>query len=130
MKKPRLQHVSCTVPPGSQEQVRAFYGDLLGLQEKPCPPALATRGLVWFSVGDDEMEIHFVPDALLSNPVAQHHFCLEVEQVEDYRNRLIQAGHSLSEAEPISGRPRFFCRDPFGNLVEFTTIEYNYLDTL
>ncbi len=127
MRKPRLQHVSCTIPAGSQEQVRAFYGGVLGLEEKPSPKSLADRKLVWFYAGDSEMELHFVPDPLLPNPIAQHHFCLEVEQVEDYRRRVSEAGYSLIETTPIPGRPRFFCHDPFGNLIEITTIEQNYL---
>jgi catechol 2,3-dioxygenase-like lactoylglutathione lyase family enzyme len=128
MRKPRLQHVSCTVPLNSQEQVRAFYGGVLGLEEKPRPQSLAHLGLIWFYAGDYEMELHFVPDPLLSNPSAQHHFCLEVEQVEEYRQRVSSAGYAIIEGNPIPGRPRFFCRDPFGNLLEFTTIESNYLD--
>jgi hypothetical protein len=27
---------------------------------------------------------------------------------------------------PIPGRPRFFVRDPFGNLLEITTLEGDY----
>jgi hypothetical protein len=26
----------------------------------------------------------------------------------------------------ITGRPRYFCRDPFANLIELTTIEADY----
>ena len=61
MKKLRLQHVSCSVPAGSHEAVRAFYGKVLGLEEKPSPKSLASLNLVWFSVGDNEMELHFIP---------------------------------------------------------------------
>lgn len=128
MKKPRLQHVSCTVAMGAQEQVRAFYGGVLGLEEKPCPRSLANRGLVWFYAGDNEMELHFVPNSLSPNPEAVHHFCLEVEQVESYRRRVSEAGYATTEDTTIPGRPRFFCRDPFNNLIEITTIESNYLD--
>jgi catechol 2,3-dioxygenase-like lactoylglutathione lyase family enzyme len=128
MKKPRLQHVSCIVPPGTHEQVRAFYGGVLGLEEKPCPRTLSDRGLVWFYAGDHEMELHFVPNTLSPHPEAVHHFCLEVEEVESYRRRISEAGYTITEGDPIPGRPRFFCRDPFNNLVELTTIESNYLD--
>jgi catechol 2,3-dioxygenase-like lactoylglutathione lyase family enzyme len=49
-----------------------------------------------------------------------------VNDLEDYRHRLTQAGVTITSAEPIPSRPRFFCRDPFGNLLEFTTIQGDY----
>ncbi len=126
LKLPRLQHVSLPIREGSQEIVRAFYGDLLGLSEKPVPTSLQHRNLVWFAVGDYEMELHFVPDTYLPNPAESRHFCLEVEDLESYRQRLSAGGYEIIEAEPIPFRPRFFCHDPFGNRLEFTTIEGNY----
>jgi len=41
---------------------------------------------------------------------------------------LIEAGYAIIEATTIPNRPRFFCRDPFNNLVEFTTILGDYND--
>lgn len=124
--KIRLQHASLPVPAGAQEAVRAFYGGVLGLEEKPCPRSLAGRGLVWFAAGDGEMELHFIPDPLRPHPDESRHICLEVEDVESYRRRLVEAGHEIIEAETIPNRPRFFSRDPFGNRVEFTTILGDY----
>ena len=126
MRKPRLQHVSCSVPAGSHEAIRTFYGKVLGLEEKPCPRSLAHRNLVWFVAGDNETELHFIPDPIQPDPEAQYHFCLEVEDLTPYRNRLIEAGYPLIEATAIPNRPRFFCRDPFHNLIEFTKIEGDY----
>ena len=34
----RINHVTIAVPAGEHEKVRAFYGDLLGLEEIPGPP--------------------------------------------------------------------------------------------
>lgn len=126
MTKPRLQHVSCTIPGDGQDAIRAFYGGVLGLEEKSAPKALADRNVVWFSVGDSEMELHFIPDPILADPLGQYHFCLEVPELEQYRTRLTEAGYAISEATPILNRPRFFCRDPFNNLVEFTMILGSY----
>ena len=52
------------------------------------------------------------------------HLCLEVDDVAALRSRLDEAGVETSDATEILGRPRFFCRDPFGNLLELTTIEH------
>jgi catechol 2,3-dioxygenase-like lactoylglutathione lyase family enzyme len=101
--------------------VRAFYGRLIGLEEKQPPAALAESRLVWFAAGEGELEIHFIPttEPLVEN---EQHFCLAVDDVDAYRERLSAAGVTIIEATPIPGRPRFFCRDPFGNLVELTTL--------
>jgi len=126
MRKPRLQHVSCAVPVDAQDAVRAFYGGVLGLKEKQIPKELAELNVIWFSVGDSEMELHFIPDPILADPLAQYHFCLEVDDLEQYRARVTEAGYVTTEATPIPNRPRFFCRDPFNNLLEFTMILGNY----
>jgi catechol 2,3-dioxygenase-like lactoylglutathione lyase family enzyme len=125
-KLPRLQHVSLSIPAGSQEQIRAFYGGLLGLKEKQVPEILAGRGLVWFAVGDGEMELHFVTDTLLQRPEEARHFCLEVNDVDTYRAKLTQAGYTIRETDPIPNRPRFFTMDPAGNSLELTTIQDDY----
>lgn len=121
MTRPRLQHASLLVPPGTQKAVRAFYGELMGLEEKQPPQSLAHHQLVWFVAGEGEMELHFVPDASRP-PENDQHICLEVDDLAGYRRRLVEAGVQIIEAEPIPSRPRFFCHDPFGNLLELTTL--------
>jgi catechol 2,3-dioxygenase-like lactoylglutathione lyase family enzyme len=116
----RLQHVSITAPGGGEERVRAFYGGLLGLKELDVPPKLDPSRLIWFRVGEPDLELH----VMLGEEAAagRGHFCLEVEDVDGMRRRLADAGVETSDATEIVGRPRFFCRDPFGNRVELTTI--------
>lgn len=126
MPKPRLQHVSIVITPGGQETARAFYSGVLGLEEKETPSTLAHMHLLWFAVGEGEMELHCLPGNTLPSGGEQNHFCLVVDNLDEYRRRLSEAGVALTEAEPIPNRPRFFCRDPFGNLLELTTIEGDY----
>jgi catechol 2,3-dioxygenase-like lactoylglutathione lyase family enzyme len=116
----RLQHVSVAIGPGSEERARAFYGGLLGLEERAVPPHLDPAGLIWFRAGGD-LELHLILAADAQQDLA--HFCLVAEDLEGLRARLEASGHETSDATPIVGRPRFFCRDPFGNLVELTRIE-------
>ncbi|GAC1362349.1 MAG: VOC family protein [Ktedonobacteraceae bacterium] len=128
MKLPRLQHASLPIAFGGQGKAREFYGGLLGLQEKLAPSTLAEQGIVWFALGDNEMELHLVPDSEhLPNPAEARHICLEVAHVEQWRSKIRDAGHEIIEGSPILNRPRFFCHDPFGNRLEFTTIEGDYL---
>lgn len=126
MAKPRLQHTTVIIAPGGQDEARAFYGGVIGLEEKETPLSLAHLHVVWFGVGDGEMELHCSPNGVLPIDDEQSHFCLVVDDLEAYRQRLTEAGIAITEADPIPARPRFFCRDPFGNLLELTTIEGDY----
>jgi catechol 2,3-dioxygenase-like lactoylglutathione lyase family enzyme len=126
MAEPRLQHASMTIPAGAQDTVRAFYGGILGLTEKEPPQSLAHLHLVWFAAGDGEMELHFLPDPYLPDKADPGHICLEVDDLQAYRRRLIEEGIKIIEAEPIPNRPRFFFLDPFGNRIELTTILGDY----
>jgi len=124
LRLPRLQHVSLPIPEGGQGQIREFYGGVLGLQEKFPPGVLSDRGVIWFAVGDNEMEIHFLPDEFLSHIKEARHICLEVDNLEEYRQRIAAAGYTIIEGNPVLPyRPRFFCHDPFNNFIEFTMIE-------
>jgi catechol 2,3-dioxygenase-like lactoylglutathione lyase family enzyme len=114
-----LQHVSSPFATGGQPALRAFYAELLGLRELPIPTTLVAMDLVWFAAGDG-LELHFFNGE--TDPAAARHFCLEVDDLAETRRRLVNAGHEPSDDTPIPNRPRFFCRDPAGNRVEFTTI--------
>jgi catechol 2,3-dioxygenase-like lactoylglutathione lyase family enzyme len=118
-----LQHVSSPFATGGQAALRAFYGGLLGLRELPVPTTLRDLNLVWFAAGDG-LELHFFHGE--TDPVAARHFCLEVEDLVETRRLLVDAGHEPTDDTPIPNRPRFFCRDPAGNRVEFTRIEGPY----
>jgi catechol 2,3-dioxygenase-like lactoylglutathione lyase family enzyme len=100
--------------------VRAFYGTLIGLREIIPPSSLAHRKLVWFSAGSDDLELHFFPAPV--DPSHARHLALEVQNLDTLRSRLMKAGYAPYDTTPIPNRPRFFCRDPFGNLIEFTTL--------
>ena len=104
--------------------MRRFYGGVLGLEERPTPSTLAGTTLLWFSAGEG-LELHFFPG--VPDPKAGRHFCLDIEDLEETRRRLQEAGLEPYDDTPIPNRPRFFCRDPVGNLVEFTSIEGDYL---
>lgn len=114
----RIQHVSVTAPLDGAERARQFYGGVLGFREKPVPETLAGLDiLAWFEVGPDEL--HVVGQDEPGRDSSRRHVCFEVEDLQAVRAALEQAGYAPYDAAPIPGRPRFFCRDPFGNLLEF-----------
>ena len=119
----RLQHISIPRPPGSEAETRAFYGQVLGLEEVPVPRSIRHLDLIWFRLGN--LELHLLAEEPVNDPSGRH-FCLEVTDLEKLRARLLAAGYTPEEAIPIPGRPRFFCRDPFNNRIEFTTLEGDY----
>src|SRR2546421_12646668 len=119
---PRFTHGRKNGSAGSQEKGRAFYGGILGLEEKQPPQSLAHLNLVWFAAGEGEMELHFRPDPHPPDGTDRRHLCLVVDDLEDYRRRLTEAGAPITPAEPIPNRPRFFRRGPFDTRLVFSTI--------
>src|SRR3989442_10660311 len=110
MMGPRLQHTSMLIPPGTQESVRAFYGGILGLEEKQPPHSLAHLNLVWFAAGEGEMELHFLPDPNPSDGTDQRHICLVVDDLQDYRRRLTEAGAGSASAGVVPSAARVLFR--------------------
>ena len=51
-----LKHVQLAMPPGGEEEARAFYAGLLGMAEVPKPAHLAARDGAWFEAG--RVEVH------------------------------------------------------------------------
>jgi catechol 2,3-dioxygenase-like lactoylglutathione lyase family enzyme len=116
----RLQHISVAIAADGANAARAFYGELLGLEEKPVPPKLNPNELVWFRVGGD-LELHLMKTGDAPPPNA--HFCLAVDGgLDELRARIDAAGIETRVPTEIVGRPRFMCHDPFGNLVELTEL--------
>ena len=113
-----LRHVSIAIPASRRNEARAFYRELLGLDERDVPARLNPEELIWFRVGGD-LELHLF-DSKEPAPLTQH-FCLRIDSgLEQLRHRLEDAGIETHDTDEIIGRPRFFCRDPFRNRVELT----------
>jgi len=118
-----VQHVSLPIAPGGQDRARRFYGQLLGLREKPVPETLP-RHLVWYDVGPNEIHLLVEDNAADVNPQSRRHPCLAVDDVDALRASLDAAGVATEDEDfPLPGRRRFFARDPFDNLIEFVTFE-------
>jgi catechol 2,3-dioxygenase-like lactoylglutathione lyase family enzyme len=116
----RLQHVSIPIDADGDASARAFYGGLLGLEERDVPPRLDPNALIWFRAGGD-LELHLIKQGRID--LGPTHFCFVVEDLEAVRARLASAGVETWDTTEIIGRPRFFARDPFGNVLELTRFE-------
>jgi len=118
----RLHHVAIPRPPDTEAAARSLYCDLLGLTEMTPPTALDSLQVIWFQL-DGGGELHLFVEEPMGQDRSGRHFCLAVDDMEKLRQRLVDAGVSVVGDAPIPGRPRYFVRDPFGNLIELTTIE-------
>jgi catechol 2,3-dioxygenase-like lactoylglutathione lyase family enzyme len=117
----RLQHVSVAIAEDGADAARAFYGGLLGLEERPVLPKLDPSRFIWFRAGGDDLELHLM--LIGEQPPEGPHFCLAVDDLEGLRARLEAAGVATRDGTELLGRPRFTCRDPFGNVIELARIE-------
>jgi catechol 2,3-dioxygenase-like lactoylglutathione lyase family enzyme len=117
----RLQHVSIPIDVDGDDAARAFYGGLLGMEERDVPPRLDPSELIWFRAGGDN-ELHLIKQGRLD--LGPAHFCFVVDgDLDAVRARLDEGGVETWDTTPIVGRPRFFARDPFGNTLELTRFE-------
>ena len=56
------------------------------------------------------------------------HLCLVVDDLTAVRRALESAAIEIGEEPEIAFRPRFSLQDPFGNKIEITEINGDYLD--
>ncbi|MEV1078460.1 glyoxalase [Streptomyces sp. NPDC050211] len=111
-----VDHVQLTAPPGSEERLRSYYVDVLGLTEIPKPPALAARGGCWFQSGPVQLHLGIEEDF---RPARKAHPGLRVTGIETYAARLEVHGATVIWDENLPGYRRFYSEDPFGNRLEF-----------
>jgi len=110
-----LDHMQLAMPRGAEEQARAFYGGVLGLEELPKPPALAARGGVWFRCGRQEIHLGVEEDF---HPQRKGHPGLLVRDLAAVRARLEAAGAPIVPDDLLPGYERFYTADPFVNRIE------------
>jgi catechol 2,3-dioxygenase-like lactoylglutathione lyase family enzyme len=110
-----LDHVQVPITPGGEEQVRQFYGRLLGLTEVPKPAALAERGGCWFA--GPGCALHFGVDDDF-RPWRKAHLALLVDDLDGLRRTLEEAGGRTDDDPADIAVRRFYTEDPFGNRLE------------
>jgi catechol 2,3-dioxygenase-like lactoylglutathione lyase family enzyme len=106
-----LDHVQVAAPPGCEADARAFYGELLGLEEIEKPESLRGRGGVWFEQLHVGVEEGF-------RPARKAHPALRVADIDALASRLTAAGKRVEWDEALPGIRRFYTSDPWGNRIE------------
>ncbi|WP_411106859.1 VOC family protein [Streptomyces sp. cmx-4-9] len=111
-----LDHVQLAAPPGTEDRLRAFYTQVLGMAEVPKPPVLAARGGCWFAAGPVQLHLGVEEDF---RPARTAHPGLRVTGIEAYADRLRECGAEVVWDDRLPGHRRFHCKDPVGNRLEF-----------
>jgi len=98
-------------PPACEDAARAFYGELLGMEEVEKPEALRGRGGVWFQQLHVGVEEDF-------RPARKAHPALRVQDIDAIAARLTAAGERVEWDAALPDIRRFYTSDPWGNRVE------------
>jgi catechol 2,3-dioxygenase-like lactoylglutathione lyase family enzyme len=111
-----IDHVQVAVPPKVEDECRAFYVRLLGMEELVKPPILAARGGIWVKAGTQELHCGVEADF---QPARKAHPAFAVAHLDDLARRVSAAGHNVAWDDTNPALRRFFTHDPFGNRLEF-----------
>ncbi|MDG4860771.1 VOC family protein [Streptomyces sp. T-3] len=111
-----VDHVQLAAPPGSEDRLRAYYADILGMRELSKPSALAARGGCWFAAGGVQLHLGIEDDF---RPARKAHPGLRVRDIEAYAAELVVRGAKVAWDENLPGHRRFYSEDPVGNRLEF-----------
>lgn len=111
-----IDHVQLAAPKNSEQQCRAFFGDILGMTEIEKPENLKKRGGVWFECGAHQLHIGIQEPF---TPALKAHPAFLMTDIKAFKQQLQHHQVDIKEDEPLAGASRFYLDDPFGNRLEF-----------
>lgn len=116
-----VDHVQLAMPRGREDDARAFYGGLLGLEELAKPPALRARGGVWFATGAQQLHLG-VEEPFAPARKAHPALAVGAGDLDAFAAALAAAGVPVAWDDAIPGVRRFYVADPFGNRLELLSV--------
>jgi catechol 2,3-dioxygenase-like lactoylglutathione lyase family enzyme len=116
-----VDHVQLAAPPGGEDAARAFYGELLGLEEITKPPAMAARGGCWFQCGAQQIHIGIETEFRAAKKAHPALRLADRAGFDGLLALLTERNVAIKrDDEEIQGvAARFFVADPWGNRLEF-----------
>ena len=102
-----IHHVQIACPAGTEDLLRRFYGDVVGMPEIPKPAALAVRGGVWFAAGSHELHCG-VEEAFA--PARKAHPAFSVDDIDGLAAAIERDGREVFWDRQIPGVRRFHLR--------------------
>lgn len=109
-----VNHVNVTVPAELEQAAKHFYGEVIGLKQIPKPEGPRQFVGAWYELGNSQLHLSIENDP--QNAASNRHVCYGVADLAVAEKRLLDAGVEIIP-DP---QPRFFVRDPAGNLIEIT----------
>lgn len=104
------------MPAGGESAAREFYAGVLGLEEVPKPPELASRGGAWFRGGSVQIHLGVDPQFV---PAKKAHPALICTAYSELLERLAESGVAVTaDPLPYDGKAHCYIADPFGNRIE------------
>lgn len=110
-----IDHILIAMPPGGEEQARAFYSGVLGMTEKVKPAVLAARGGCWFEIGAQQVHLGVEKNFI---PARKAHPAFIVEGLPGMIEKANAGGYTVVADVPMEGCDRRHFDDPFGNRIE------------
>ena len=117
-----IHHISirCATPE-EEQNVRKFYGEVLGLPVKREWP-----GGIFFDTGAGQIEV-FLNRENIKGPGAVQHIALATDDVDDMVSRVKEAGFNVTveprdgemPTDPVLKMRVAFCEGPVGETIEF-----------
>jgi len=113
-----IDHVNVIVPKSLEDAAKHFYGSVLGLEEIPKPVESRGRGGAWYELHGMQLHLSVKAEATDEQP-RMGHVCYTVADVAVAEERFRAGGiEIIPDGQPVAGKPRFYVRDPGGNLIE------------
>lgn len=111
-----IDHIQLAAPIGGEEKARKFYKGILGFEEVEKPDSLKQNGGVWFKAGNVHIHIGIEETFM---PARKAHPAIEVENIEAFRQDLLDNEIDVTVDARLPGANRFYIYDCFGNRIEF-----------
>ena len=96
-----LNHVQLPYPEGAEEQIRNFYGELVGLQEYRVGYPAPQNARLRFIAGAQRLD--FAPNRVGEAARPGTHLAFEVQDLPRLRNRFLKAYVALEENQALPG---------------------------
>ena len=114
-----LHHVNVTVPAELEDAAKNFYGSVVGLKQVPKPTTSRQNG-AWYQIGVMQLHLSVENEELL---LSSRHVCFTVSDLAEAEERFRNAGvEIIADPRPNPGSPRFYVRDPAGNMLEIVQV--------
>lgn len=119
-----IHHVQLVAPPGGEDAVRRFYGDLLGLVEIDVPVEPPAQTGMWFQCGGHELHIVFSDEFQVACAAHVSLQMINPTTLGALQVKLELEGIAVEADDSLPRYRRIMVLDPFGNRIELMCPRY------